>query len=555
MTASLVSLFRPREGWTNEERAQFARIERMLEDAGFGVDVEHGMSDEGEPWCVFCSRASGDVIIHVACIDNRFMFDSTTLPRPIEGANFQRCAERFFEDVSLPMPLTERRNRVLLHPSAMLASLFITILLYAQATTEQQLFDIDPVDVDNEDGDAVVPASPLALRIKSIAQQVQEFVNGAEKDTQAQAHQAYVNPGMATIPAGMALAVIAIAQDLAHAEESGVITDTEEPTLAALLRAAVMVDTQPVVAPEDEAEAVAEGDGGEGPFADPAEEQFAAGEAPGQSEEFAAAVSAALAGLGAFAVEVADSAEAAQSLLVSASEEMLSLGDVARLAVLGDADLGAEEAGSVFALDTTADLSAMFASMLEVTGLEQTAAVAFELAGRVWEIDVIELAADTIQEIELAVFSEDRFDLAGLDSAGTSVVLATPQTSIELDQPDLGTTVGRPAATGGFGPKLPSETVAQPDPIDTLPIETQVAEILANDRVVTEDEFDILLSAFTAQVGDIGIAKGRESLMFVDLSVTEHVLSRDIEAATVWLEDETRVTFVGTVWDFDGFLT
>jgi len=216
MAASLHRLFRQRQGWTNAERAQFARIERLLADTGLAVDVEHGESDEGEPWCVFCAQASGDVMIHAACIDGRFMIDSPMLPRPIEGRSFERCAERFFEDCRLPMALSDRRNAVMLHPSALLASLFLTILLYAQASGEQTLFGIDPVDADADPAGGSAPGQGqgLTLRLKALAQQIADYVSGSET---GQPQPAAGGAAMAAIPAGMALAAIAIAEDLARA--------------------------------------------------------------------------------------------------------------------------------------------------------------------------------------------------------------------------------------------------------------------------------------------------------------------------------------------------
>jgi len=234
MTASLHRLFRPRDGWTNEERAKFLGIERLLADVGLAVDVEHGVSDEGDPWCVFCARATGDVVIHAACIDGRFMIDSPMLPRPIEGRSFDRCAERFFEDCRLPIAPGERRSGVMLHPSAMLASLFLTILLYAQAMSEQDLFGIEALDADGAGPGAA--EGGLVLRLKALAQQVADYVSG-DGTQQPQQQQGGSGAAMAAIPAGMALAAIAIAEDLARAQAfdlSGAGEEGEAARVAAL---------------------------------------------------------------------------------------------------------------------------------------------------------------------------------------------------------------------------------------------------------------------------------------------------------------------------------
>ncbi len=211
MGATLVSLFGRRAGWTNAERAQFARIESLLEQAGFPVEVEHGQTDEGDPWCVFCSRLTGEVIVHAACIDGRIMIDSPVLPRPIEGVSFEKCAERFFSDASLPVPPGQRRDQVMVHPAALLASLFLTIVLYAHATSDQPLFDEEPLDVDLE---GTVPAAvALGLKLRAIAQQLADFA--ASTETHQVKQQGHVGQAMAAIPAGMALAAMAIAQELA----------------------------------------------------------------------------------------------------------------------------------------------------------------------------------------------------------------------------------------------------------------------------------------------------------------------------------------------------
>ncbi len=404
MTASLVSLFQPRQGWTNDERAQFARIERLLEDAGFGVDVEHGLSDEGEPWCVFCSRITGDVVIHVACIDGRFMFDSSTLPRPIEGASFTRCAERFFEDVSLPMPLAQRRDRVLLHPSALLASLFITVLLYAQATTEQPLFDAEPVDVDDPDS-AAQQLSPMALRIRAIAQQVADYVNGSENGPQAaqSAAQAYVNPMLASIPAGMAFAVIAIAQDLASAE-------------AALTP---LLDGESRLAPDDEDEALARAE-----VLAPAEQKAAEdGDTEASERLLTAHVAATTTATETEGDVVPPVTEAFSALLEEIADGLATTVETARRAVdgldfalwspgaedeteiatVGD---GTSETGSAQA-ETGFGVSGLFVIVEGLEAVLQSDTVSIALDDRLWEVEVFRVVESTIARIESVLLGED----------------------------------------------------------------------------------------------------------------------------------------------------
>lgn len=125
--ATLLSFIRPGpRDWSNDEKAQFARIQKLLADAGVFVDIEHGRTDEGDPWCVLCSGASGEVIIHVARIDGQYLFDSAALPRTIEGRSLDDCAQRFIDDAALLARRPRQESKILLHPSSLLVGVMLT---------------------------------------------------------------------------------------------------------------------------------------------------------------------------------------------------------------------------------------------------------------------------------------------------------------------------------------------------------------------------------------------------------------------------------------------
>lgn len=561
MTASLVTLFRQRRGWTNEDRAQFARIERLLEEAGFAVDVEHGLSDEGEPWCVFCSRVTGDVVIHVACIDGRFMFDSTTLPRPIEGATFRRCAERFFEDVSLPMPLAERRGKVYLHPSAMLASLFITVLLYAQATTEAPLFEAEAVDVDDPDAPPT-EQNPLAVRLKAIAQQVSDFVAAGE-NTQAGA-QSYAPAAVAAIPAGMAIAVIAIAQDLAAAHAAGLLGAEEDPEL--LPSATAQTPDADQAAPVTEV-AVQTGEKAEN-GGRVVHDLSALSGAPSETEAEAlveAALEAdiaALAGLfgeaisdfGAAAGDAAEIVDALAFGILDVDGAGTLLGDVMPIAKLAE-------------VADTAETPAMSALFEEIVNLGSVASVAdtIEVAGRTVAFEVIHVTESVAEQLEVAFLAitdfddevviasgapdglaMDSFDLVLTDTLAPEPTLG-PLPAQAFDQPAID--IGRPNLEGqrstgdgsvSWGAGRGNETPAPGSGI-----------VVA---VVSDAERNALVERFAAEVGDFTVVKSETTEWYFDASLNNYTRTENIEFDTFWLEDGTKVTFAGAAWDFDGLV-
>lgn len=61
--------------WTAMERARLEDLADRLAASGVHVEVIFGATDEGDPWCVV-TDADGDVLIHVARIDGRFVVHS-----------------------------------------------------------------------------------------------------------------------------------------------------------------------------------------------------------------------------------------------------------------------------------------------------------------------------------------------------------------------------------------------------------------------------------------------------------------------------------------------
>ncbi|MBL8582411.1 MAG: hypothetical protein JNL61_09315 [Rhizobiaceae bacterium] len=210
MTAKLLSFTQTRGGWGNVEMAQFARIQRLLENVGLHIDVEHGITDEGDPWCVFCSNTTGDVVIHAARIGGVYMFDSPVLQTPIEGRSFQHCAEKFLDEAMQAIPVVRRRSTLQVHPSALLASVFLTIVLHAQATSEHS-----PFRVGDSHGDPFADLDPAAKNagwLKLIAQHLAELFGPQDPSSTHQNQQ--LQNWVSVIPVGLTVSVLGIVHEL-----------------------------------------------------------------------------------------------------------------------------------------------------------------------------------------------------------------------------------------------------------------------------------------------------------------------------------------------------
>ena len=111
-------------GWTNAELAELYRVEHALGQAGITVETERGITDEGDPWFVFC-RECGDVVVHVARFGGYYRLFSPALLRPLIGPSFAALTKSFVSGLRSPM---QEDTNVSIHPAALLSVLIATII-------------------------------------------------------------------------------------------------------------------------------------------------------------------------------------------------------------------------------------------------------------------------------------------------------------------------------------------------------------------------------------------------------------------------------------------
>ncbi|MEA1831560.1 hypothetical protein U8607_05630 [Methylobacterium durans] len=126
--AAVISFFRPAAttagAWSQQELAEFYRVEAALIRAGMRITSEQGVSDEADPWFVFC-RPDGDAIMHFARIDGSYVVASEVLDRPMRGADFRALLDEIAarNPALLPMPQAGAGTKLVVHPAALLAAI------------------------------------------------------------------------------------------------------------------------------------------------------------------------------------------------------------------------------------------------------------------------------------------------------------------------------------------------------------------------------------------------------------------------------------------------
>ena len=108
--------------WSHQELAEFYRVESALLQAGLQLESERGVSDEGDPWFVFCRADTGEVFIHFARVDGWYVVDGAALGSPSRGRDFGALVRDLIS--SHPLATVRRPGtNVMLHPAALLIAL------------------------------------------------------------------------------------------------------------------------------------------------------------------------------------------------------------------------------------------------------------------------------------------------------------------------------------------------------------------------------------------------------------------------------------------------
>lgn len=134
---NVVSFFRSRPAvrdWDNNELAQFYRVESALRQAGIFVDTERGLTDEGDPWFVYCRQDSGDVFLHIARFDGQYVAASPSMATSLWRRKFADLLEELVKDNPVVLAPQSRKPSpdLYIHPSTMLIAA-VAALFYKNA--------------------------------------------------------------------------------------------------------------------------------------------------------------------------------------------------------------------------------------------------------------------------------------------------------------------------------------------------------------------------------------------------------------------------------------
>lgn len=163
MSASVVSLSTVRQNvgyrrWSNQDIAEIYRVADTLRRAGLPVDCDKGQTDEGDPWYAFCNANTGDVIVHFACIDGRYVAEVCHLGVSLCGDTLGDIVGQFLRSYPVILPNNhDRATRVWMHPASGLVAFIATLyflLEMSQSAQARAFSSPDGIDGSGIDEDA-----------------------------------------------------------------------------------------------------------------------------------------------------------------------------------------------------------------------------------------------------------------------------------------------------------------------------------------------------------------------------------------------------------------
>lgn len=128
MAAQIISFFQRASvsvsrDWSQQEIAEFYRVESALLQAGVQLETDRGLSDEGDPWFIFCRADNGEVFIHFARIDGLYVVDGAAFEEAARGPDFSALVRELIARYPLAKAREKAGGNVFVHPAALLIAL------------------------------------------------------------------------------------------------------------------------------------------------------------------------------------------------------------------------------------------------------------------------------------------------------------------------------------------------------------------------------------------------------------------------------------------------
>lgn len=132
------------QDWSQQELAEVYRVLDLLQRAGIRVDLDRGVTDKNEPWCVFFDPTGDDIFLHIARLNGEYVLVSDAIEIKATGPSFRTVVDQFEDAVGLTVQNNaKRKSNVVVHPASQLMFSLVAVLLMVKAKAAQAASSLD----------------------------------------------------------------------------------------------------------------------------------------------------------------------------------------------------------------------------------------------------------------------------------------------------------------------------------------------------------------------------------------------------------------------------
>jgi hypothetical protein len=92
-------------GWSRDELDLLLGAAKFLQSEGADLVTDHGVTDEGEPWFVFCDLENCDVLVHFARIGGEYLACVPFRNHALTGNVLHSLLDRFLQSRCIVWPM------------------------------------------------------------------------------------------------------------------------------------------------------------------------------------------------------------------------------------------------------------------------------------------------------------------------------------------------------------------------------------------------------------------------------------------------------------------
>lgn len=115
--------------WSQQDMSDFYRAHRLLNDQGIQIGLDHGVTDEDDPWTVFYDSNNQDVFMHIARLDGMCVLLCEHLDLELKARTIPSLIGMLEDAVKDLIEVRAKDSKIIRHPATRIISAISVIFI------------------------------------------------------------------------------------------------------------------------------------------------------------------------------------------------------------------------------------------------------------------------------------------------------------------------------------------------------------------------------------------------------------------------------------------